>query len=164
MDILLYASAIIATIALVLIAIFIVMTYKSFKQSMGEVNETVSRIQNKINQVTDKANGLLEKTDKMAEDADEKLQAFQQLGESAKELEETTRNLDVSFQNMAQQISNPPEKHRKIMEQTSVVTETIARIYYGFKKENRQGTTSTNQPKNDKKSLPKPKKQLEYHD
>ncbi|MDS9471258.1 DUF948 domain-containing protein [Sporosarcina pasteurii] len=164
MNFLLYASAAIAALALVIIAIFVIITYKSAKKTMDDVKQTVSRVETKVTYVTEKANGLLEKTNHIAEDAEQKLQAFEQLSKSAKDLEQTTRHLDASFQDIAQKVANPPEKERKIMEQASVVTETIARIYYGFKKENTKRQSSNGKSDNNHKKLPEPQKKLEYHE
>lgn len=154
-NIFLYASIGIAALALFLIAVVLLMTFKTVKQTMTDVQGTIGRVETKVTTVTDKANGLLEKTNKIADDADQKLAAFNHLAETAKDLEETTKHLDTSFKNIAGQVSNPPEKHRKVMEQASVVTETIARIFYGFKKEK-----PTQQKQ---KNLPEPQKKLEFH-
>src|SRR5690625_699582 len=164
MNFFLYASAAIAAIALVIIAIFVIITYKSAKKTMDDVKKTVNRVESKVNSVTDKANGLLEKTNHIAEDAEQKMQAFELLANSAKDLQQTTRHIDASFQEIAHKVSNPPEKHRKIMEQASVVTETIARIYYGFKKENTKAQRSKATPEENYKKLPEPQKKLEYLD
>ena len=48
------------------------------------------------------------------------------------------------------------------MEQASVVTETIARIYFSFKRESNK--QSDVKPKRTHKQLPAPQKKLEYRE
>lgn len=162
MNIFLYASIGIAALALLMIAIVLVMTFKTVKQTMTDVQSTVGRVETKVNTITSQANGLLEKTNAIADDADQKLQAFGHLVETAKNLEETTKQLDTSFKNIAGQVANPPEKQRKIMEQASIVTETLSRIYYGFK--NNRPKQQRAQQSSKQKNLPEPQKKLEFHE
>ena len=162
MEILLYISAVVATLAILLIALFIVITLKSAKQTMGEVSETLKRVEKKVGGVTEKADRLIDRTNHIAEDAEHKLQAFDSLAKTAKDLENATIHLDSSFKDVANQVSNPPEKHRKIMEQASVVTETIARIYFSFKRESNKQDSTKSKPTH--KQLPAPQKKLEHRD
>ena len=53
MEILLYVSAIIAALSLLLIAVFVVITLKSAKQTMGEVSETLKRVETKLGGITE---------------------------------------------------------------------------------------------------------------
>lgn len=158
MEILLYISAVIAALAILLIAIFIVSTLKSAKQTMDEVSETLKRVEGKVNGVTQKAESLVDRTNHIAEDAEQKLQAFNSLAETAKNFENTTNHLQSSFDDVAHQVSNPPEKHRKIMEQANIITETIARIYFSFKRESDKQRNV--KPKRTRKQLPAPQKKL----
>ena len=110
METLLYISAAIAALSLLLIAIFVVITLKSAKQTIGEVSETLKRVETRVTGVTQKAESLVDRTNGIAEDAEQKLQAFDSFTESAKNMENTTNQLQTSFQDVAQQVSNPPEK------------------------------------------------------
>ena len=141
MNIYLIASAIIAALAIVVIAIVAIVAAKNVKETMASVQTTVTRVETKVNTVADKANGLLDRTNGIADDAEKKLQAFDEFTKTANNLERSTQHLDESFQKDAFEVSNPSEKQQKVMNQASVVTETIARIVYGFKKNKPKGHT-----------------------
>lgn len=134
MDILLYISAIIAALAFLLIAVFVVITLKSTKQTMSEVSETLKRVETKVSGVATKAESLVDKTNQITQNAEQKLEAFDNLSKAAQKLDDTTNDLQASFQNVAKQISTPPVKQGKMVEQASVLTETISRIYFTLKK------------------------------
>lgn len=138
MEFLLYASAIIAALSLLLIAIFIVLTLKSANQTMVEVSETLKRVETKIGGITEKTESLMTKTNEIAADAEKKLQSLDALATSAENLGSTTDYINKSIQDVSKQVANPPEKYTKIMEQASVLTETIARMYYGLQREKRK--------------------------
>jgi uncharacterized protein YoxC len=135
MDFLLYASALIAALSLLLIAIFVVITLKSAKQTMGEVSETLKRVENKIGGITKQSEQLLEKTNQIAQDAEVKMKNFESLSTTAKDLTETTNYMNQSFKQISDQVANPPKKYSELMQQTNVITEVAARLYYGFKRE-----------------------------
>lgn len=162
MNMYLIASAVIAALALVVIAIVLIIAYKNVKDTMANVKTTVTRVEEKVTRVTDQANDLLEKTNGIATDAEMKLQALDHFTKSAKDLEKTTNHLDASIQRFAADVENPPEKQKKMMEQVTIVTETLARVFYGFKKEKQRETTAET-AKNEVKSLPKPQKKIEFH-
>ena len=86
MDFLLYASALIAALSLLLIAIFVVITLKSAKQTMGDVSETLKRVENKIGSITKQSEELLEKTNQIAKDAELKMQNFDSLSNYCKRI------------------------------------------------------------------------------
>lgn len=135
MEFLLYISAIIAALSFLLIAIFVILTLKSAKQTMTEVSETLKRVETKISGITEKTESLMTKTNEIAADAEKKLQSFDTLTKSAENLGHTADYINKSIRDVSNQVANPPEKYTKIMEQASVVTETIARMYYSIKKE-----------------------------
>ena len=135
MEFLLYASALIAALSLLLIAIFVVITLKSAKQTIGEVSETLKRVENKIGSITKQSEQLLEKTNQLAQDAEFKLQNFDSLSTTAKELTTTTNYMDQSFKQLSDQVATPPKKYTELMKQTTAITELAARLYYGFIRE-----------------------------
>ena len=135
MEILLYVSAIIAALSLLLIAIFVVTTLKSAKQTMSEVSETLKRVETKLGGVTEKSEQLMEKTNKIAEDAEIKLQTFDSLSHSAKELGNSKTYIDQSLRQMSDKVANPPKKYADVMQQATALTEVVSRLYYGFKRE-----------------------------
>lgn len=135
MEFLLYASAVIAALSLLLIAIFVVITLKSAKQTIGEVSETLKRVETKIGGITTQSEQLLEKTNKIAQDAERKMQNFDSLSTTAKELTTTTNYMDQSFKRISDQVANPPKKYTELMQQATVITEVVARLYYGLKRE-----------------------------
>lgn len=135
MNYLLYASALIAALSLLLIAIFVVITLKSAKQTMSEVSETLKRVETKIGGITEKSEQLLEKTNKIAEDAEVKVQSFNSLSTTAKDLGHSTNYMNQSIQKISDQVANPPKKYMDVMQQASAISEAAARIYYSFKRE-----------------------------
>lgn len=135
MEFLLYASAIIAAVSLLLIAIFVVITLKSAKQTMGDISETLKRVDSKIGGITKKSEELLEKTNQIAYDAELKLQSFEGLSTTAKDLKQTTNYMDQSLKQISDQVSHTPKKYEDLMQQTNVLTEIFSRLYYGFKRE-----------------------------
>ena len=135
MEFLLYASALIAALSLLLIAIFVVITLKSAKQTMGEVSETLKRVEIKIGGITEKSEQLLEKTNKIAEDAEIKVQSFESLTSSAKDLGHSTNYMNQSIKQISDQVANPPKKYMDVMQQATAITEVAARMYYSFKRE-----------------------------
>lgn len=161
MEILLYVSAIIAALSLLLIAIFIVITLKNAKQTMNEVSETLKRVETKIGGITDETEKLMNKTNQIAENAETKLEAFNGLSQSAKNLSSSSHYLNESIQSVSNQIKTPPEQHVKIMKQASILTEVLARAYYRFQ----QADTKKGPKKNKEKQLkrlPEPQKQIEH--
>ncbi|MHA6260836.1 DUF948 domain-containing protein [Sporosarcina sp. CAU 1771] len=135
MEFLLYASALIAALSLLLIAIFVIITLKSAKQTMADVSKTLERVETKLGGITEKTESLLMKTNEIAEDAERKMQSIDVLAKSAENLGHSAGFMNKSIKDVATQVSNPPEKYTKIMEQASVVTETIARMYYSLQRE-----------------------------
>ena len=135
MEILLYVSAAIAALSLLLIAIFVIITLKSAKQTMGDVSDTLKRVETKLGGITEKSNQLMDKTNKIAEDAEMKLQTFDRLADSAKDLGKSTNYIQQSIRHMSDNVANPPKKYANVLQQASALTEVIARMYYGFKRE-----------------------------
>ena len=135
LEILLYASALIAALSLLLIAIFVVITLKSAKQTMGDVSETLKRVENKIGGITKQSEQLLEKTNQIAQDAELKMQNLDSLSTTAKDFNKTTNYMDQSFKQISDKVANPPKKYSELMQQTNAITEVAARLYYGFKRE-----------------------------
>lgn len=151
MDGLLIASAVVAALALLLIAIVLIIAYKHVKESMGNVKETISRVETKVTAISEQADGLMQRTNLIAENAEEKLESFQKITETAQDLQLTTQQLNNAFTHIAHDLENPPAKEKELLKQASLVTETVARIYYGFKGE-RKKKANKNQSV---KSLPK---------
>ena len=141
MEILLYASAIIAALSLLLIAVFVVITLKSAKQAIGEVSETLKRVETKLGGITEKSEQLMEKTNRIAEDAENKLQTLNSLSLSAKNLGDSTEHMNKSIRAISDEVAAPPEKYQDFMEKASILTETAARVYYRFQRE-KQNTES----------------------
>lgn len=141
LEILLYVSAVIAALSLLLIAIFVVTTLKSAKKTMGDVSETLKRVETKISGITTNAETLMERTNQIAKDADHKLQSLNNLTTSAKELSESTTYMNESIQKVSDKVANPPQKYINIMHQATGVSEIAARLYYGFKREKEKRRT-----------------------
>lgn len=138
MEILLYVSAVIASLSLLLVAIFVIITLKSAKQTMGEVSETLKRVETKLSGITKQSEQLMEKTNRIAEDAENKLQTLNSLSASAKNLGNSTDHMNRSILAISDKIAAPPEKYRDLMEKTTVLTETAARVYFRFQKEKKK--------------------------
>ena len=134
MEILLAVSALIASLSLLLIVIFVIITLKSAKQTMGEVSETLKRVETKLTGITEQSEQLMEKTNRIAEDAEYKLQTLNSLSSSAKNLGKSTDHMNKSILAISNEVATPPEKYRDFMERTTVITETAARIYYRFQR------------------------------
>lgn len=143
MDYLLYASAMIAALSLLLIAIFVVITLKSAKKTMTEVSDTLKRVETKLGGITEKSEMLMNKTNQIAEDAESKLQTFNSLTASAKNLGESTNYMNNSIRSISDQVSNPPEKYTELMQKATVLTETAARIYFKFVNEKERNNYRT---------------------
>jgi uncharacterized protein YoxC len=63
------------------------------------------------------------------------MQNFESLSTTAKDLTKTTNYMNQSFKQISDQVANPPKKYSELMQQTNVITEVAARLYYGFKRE-----------------------------
>lgn len=135
MEILLYVSALIASLSLLFIVIFVIITLKSAKQTMGEVSETLKRVETKLTGITEQSEQLMEKTNRIADDAENKLQTLNSLSDSAKKLGNSTDHMNRSILAISDDVATPPEKYRDFMEKATVLTETAARVYYRFQKE-----------------------------
>ena len=136
MKVLLYISAIVAVAALVVIAIAIIKTAKAVKEAMTDVKETMKRVELKVGGITDKADQLMNQTNAIADDANAKLQSGDGLAASAKELKESTACGQRSIAKMADQVSAPPGKYAKLMEQTTALSEVASKMYYKMKQNN----------------------------
>lgn len=134
MEILLYVSAIIAALSLLLIAIFVIMTLKSAKQMLGDMSETMKRLETKIGKVTTESERLMAKTNDIAADVELKVKSLDGLQASAANLTKTTEHMNRSFDELSKEIASPPKKYVDLMEKATVLTETISRIYSIFKK------------------------------
>lgn len=156
MEILLYMSAIIAALSLLLIAVFVVITLKSAKQTMGEVSETLKRVETKLGGITEKSEQLMEKTNRIAEDAENKLQILNSLSLSAKNLGNSTDHMNKSIRAISDEVAEPPEKYRDLMEKATVLTETAARVYYRFQREKQKTGTEWDEVEVKPKRLPIP--------
>lgn len=154
MEILLYASAVIAALSLLLIAIYVIIALKSAKQTMKDVSDTISRMETKLNGVTVKSESLMDKTNQIAADVENKLQRLEGLSRSADNLNQSTNHLNRSFETLSTEIENPSRKYKDLMQKASLLTETASRMYYKVKKEKarHQNTTYPVQ-----KELPSPR-------
>ena len=141
LEVLLYVSALIAALSLLLIAVFLVITLKSAKETIGEVSETLKRVETKLGSITEKSELLLEKTNRIAEDAENKLQAFDSLSTSAKDLGNSTNYMRQSIRQVSDKVALPPKKYEHLMQQATSVTEIAARMYYSFKREKEKRRT-----------------------
>jgi len=135
LEILLYVSALIAALSLLLIAVFVVITLKSAKQTIGEVSETLKRVETKLGGITEKSEQLMEKTNRIAEDAEKKLQTLDSLSTSAKDLGDSTNYMSQSIRQISDKVASPPQKYENLMQQATGMTELAARLYYSFKRE-----------------------------
>lgn len=141
MEILLYASALIAALSLLLIAVFVVITLKSAKQTIREVSETLKRVEKKLGGITEKSEQLMEKTNRIAKDAESKLQKFDSLTTSAQDFSNSTNYMNQSIRQISDKVAHPPKKYENLMQQATGVTELAARLYYGFKQEREKRRT-----------------------
>lgn len=138
MEILLYSSAVIAALSLLLIAFFVIITLRNAKKMMNDVSETVGRMENKINGITAKSDQLMERSNRMAADVESKVQRLESLAQSAHHIGQTSENLKRSFQSISKQIAVPEPKHRELMEKLTTMTEMASRIYFKLKSEKRK--------------------------
>lgn len=160
MEILLYVSAIIAALSLLLIAVFVVITLKSAKQTIGEVSETLKRVETKLGGITEKSEQLMEKTNRIAEDAENKLQTLNSLSLSAKNLGDSTEHMNKSILAFSDEVAAPPEKYRDLMEKATVLTETAARVYYRFQREKQKTEWDKAEGKPERLPMPQQKNRL----
>lgn len=154
MEILLYSSAIIAAVSLLLIAIFVIIALKNAKKTMNEVAETMARLENKISGITQKSDQLVERTNRIASDVENKVQRLESAAQSAENISQSSENLNRSFQSISEQIASPEPKHLELMEKLTTLTEAASRIYFKFKSEKQKQDSYVEQ---ELKQLPSPK-------
>lgn len=135
MEILLYISAFVAALSLLLIAIFVIITLKSAKTTMGEVSETLKRVETKISGITEKTEQLMEKTNEIALDAEQKLTSFDSLKVSAENFGQSATHMNESIQQVSTKISTPPQKYVALMQKSNVIAEVVAKVYYSMQRE-----------------------------
>lgn len=135
MEILLYSSAIIAAISLLLIAIFVIAAVKNAKKMMDEVSATMARMENKISSVTTKSDQLMERTNQIAADVEDKIQRLETAAQSAEKIGQSSESINRSFNLISEQIASPEPKHMELMGKLTTLTETASRIYFTFKSE-----------------------------
>lgn len=166
MEILLYASAAIAALSLLLIAIFVMKAVKSMNSAKDEIADSVKELQDKLNGVTGQANELLANTNRITEDVERKLQSLNSVAKTAQKLDESTKHMNQSFQALADQISNPDPKYKDLMQKANTVTGIAASIYYRAKREKAKQTDPSRRPQRSGKTqtdvelLPPPQKRL----
>ncbi|GKV57952.1 hypothetical protein NCCP2222_38990 [Sporosarcina sp. NCCP-2222] len=160
MEILLYVSAIIAALSLLLIAVFVIITLKSAKQMLGDMSETMKRVETKIGKVTTESERLMDKTNDIAADVELKVKSLDGLQASAANLSKTTEHMNRSFNELSKEIASPPQKYVDLMEKATVLTETISRIYTIFKK--RSSEPAARQEEAIRDPLP-PSRQIEMY-
>ncbi|MCM3743257.1 DUF948 domain-containing protein [Sporosarcina luteola] len=145
MDFLLYGSAIIAAISLLLIAIFFIIALRNVKKTMSEVSETIARVESKLSGITTKSDQLMERTNKIAADVDGKVQRLESVVQTADHIGKSTENLNRSFQSISQQIAAPEPKHVELMERLTTMTEAASRMYFKFKSEKQKNDRNVHQ-------------------
>ncbi|MFS0687656.1 DUF948 domain-containing protein [Sporosarcina sp. 179-K 8C2 HS] len=155
MEILLYISAIIAALSLLLIAIFVIVALRNAKKTMTEVSDTIARMENKLGGITTKSNELMERTNRIAADVESKIQRLESISQSAQHIGQSTENLNRSFQSISHQIATPEPKQRELMEKLTILTETASRMYFKFKSVKRKQDPFVQQELN---QLPSPQK------
>lgn len=155
MEILLYSSAVIAALSLLLIAIFVIITLRNAKKMMNEVSETIGRMENKINGITTKSDQLMERTNRIAADVESKVQRLESIAQSAQHIGQSSDNLNRSFQSISEQIAAPEPKHRELMEKLTTMTEAASRIFFKMKSEKQNRDPEVRQ---ELKQLPLPQK------
>lgn len=154
MEILLYLSAIIAAVSLLLIAIFVIAALRKAKIMMNEVSETVARMENKLSGITAKSDQLMEKTNRIASDVESKVQRMESVAQSAENIGQASENLNRSFQSISEQIASPEPKHLELMGKLTTMTEAASRIYFKIKSEKQKHDPYVEQ---EMKQLPLPK-------
>lgn len=135
MEILLYASAVIAALSLVLIAIYIVKTLKTVSSKAGQISESISRVEKKVNGLTSKSETLVNKANNIAEDAQNKLQAFNGVAESASQLKSSMQHVDESINKVSEKFiyqGTPSKKMRETLKWGDTVISLIKK-YKGYK-------------------------------
>ncbi|REB07407.1 DUF948 domain-containing protein [Sporosarcina sp. BI001-red] len=166
MEILLYVSAAIAALSLLLIAIFVIITLKSAKATMNEVSETLTSMQGKLNGITDQANELLANTNRITGDVERKMQSLNSVSKTAEKLDDSTVHINKSFQSLSEQISNPDPKYKDLMQKANTITGIAASIYFRAKREKSKQTNASYSARQDKPHtermdlLPSPQKRL----
>lgn len=166
MEILLYVSAAIAALSLLLIAIFVITTLKSAKATMNEVSETLTSMQGKLNGITDQANELLANTNRITEDVERKMQSLNSVAKTAEKLDDSTAHMNKSFQSLAEKISNPDPKYKDLMQKANTITGIAASIFFRAKREKAKQANYSSQERNHNPAsqnmdlLPYPQKRL----
>lgn len=166
MEILLYVSAAIAALSLLLIAVFVIITLKSAKATMKEVSETLTSMQGKLNGITDQANELLANTNRITEDVERKMQSLNSVSKTAEKLDDSTVHMNKSFQSLSEQISNPDPKYKDLMQKANTITGIAASIYFRTKREKAKQATASDASKSYRQNserpdlLPSPQKRL----
>lgn len=135
MEFLLYSSAVIAAISLLLIAIFVIVALRNAKKTMNEVSQTMASMEKKISGITAKSDQLMERTNRLAADVESKVQQLESVAQSAQYIGQSSEHLNRSFQSISQQISTPEPKQRELMEKLTMLTETFSRIFFTFRSE-----------------------------
>ena len=153
MEILLYLSAAIAAVSLLLIAIFVIIAVKNATKMMKEVSETMDRMESKISGITSKSDQLMEKTNQIAADVESKVHRLESVSKSAEHFVNSTKNMNDSFNSISRQIATPEPKYNEAMEKMTVLTETISRIYFKFKSEKQKQDSTV---RHELKQLPSP--------
>lgn len=115
MEILLYLSAIIAALALVLIAVYLIITLKTVMNKTTQITNTIERTEKKIDSVSSKAETLMNKADSIADDAQNKLKAFDGVAESVGQLKASIHYMDQSLNEVSERLQSQgkPDKAMK---------------------------------------------------
>lgn len=135
MEFLLYSSAVIAAVSLLLIAIFVIVALRNAKKMMNEVSQTMASMEKKISGITAKSEQLMERTNRLAADVESKVQQLESVAQSAQYIGQSSEHLNRSFQSISQKISTPEPKQRELMEKLTTLTEAFSRIFFTFKSE-----------------------------
>jgi uncharacterized protein YoxC len=154
MEILLYLSAAIAAVSLLLIAIFTVIAVKNAKKTMKEVSDTMDRMETKLSGITTKSDQLMDRSNRIAADVEGKVQRLESVTKSAEHIGNVTENLNESFSTISRQVATPPPEHKEIMKKLTTLTETVSRIFFTFKSEKQKQESYVQE---ELKQLPSPK-------
>ena len=132
MEILLYASAIIAALALVLIAVYVIIALKTVMKQANQITDLLTSTEKKVTAVTTRADTLMSKAESLTEDAQHKMDAFNGLTDAFGQLKASMHYMDESLQAVSERFNKQGEPN-KAMRDTLKWGDTALSLFSKYK-------------------------------
>ena len=144
MEIVLYLSAALASVAFLILVIYLSKTLKSLQVTLESVSHTLTDVEKQMKGLTEESTLLLNKTNALAEDLQKKSENLNTVVEAVKEVGTTVKSFNGTLQNVHMKVEHNLEENQDKIAQVVQWGSAIFELRDLWKKKKGNSTVNRN--------------------